>query len=167
MIKLIHTINIFFGSLGEFFSDFSKKNSQVCRYCNLSVQMKNVKKNSWTIVFSSFLDFHKKNLCFYRNVFGRVVKTTFYVSRGKLSEHHFWNDVLKTSGLSDSFWNFRDKGGKIFQGLQNSKRRPGEQLKKVFIESTSRFFSDSERLSYFWRKTLPDLRNPQSENAMK
>ena len=150
-----------------FFWFWQKKQSGVSKqYLNL--QRKNVKKNSWTIGFSSFLDFHKKNLCFYRNVFGRVVKTTFYVSRGKLSEHHFWNEVLKTSGLSDNFWSFRDNGGKIFQGWQKSKRCPGEQPKeKVFYKEKIRFFSDSERLSYFWRKTLPDLRNPQSENAMK
>ena len=134
MIKLIHTINIFLRTLGEFFSDFGKKNSQVCRNSNLSVQMKNVEKNSWTIGFSSFFEFDKKNLYFYTNVFGRVVKTTFYVSRGTLSEQNFWKEVLKTSGLSVNFWSFWVNGGKIFQGLQNSKRCPGEQAKgKVFL----------------------------------
>ena len=151
----------------SFFLILAKKNSQVCRYCNLIVQMKNVKKKLLNKCFFVSFGLWQKNLYFYTNVFGRVVKTTFYVSRGTLSEQNFWKEVLKTSGLLDSFWNFRDKGGKIFQGLQNSKRCPGEQLKKVFIERKSRFFSDSERLSYFWRKALPDLRNPQSENAMK
>ena len=125
----------------SFFLILAKKNSQVCRKRNLSVQRKNGKKNSWTIGFSSFLDFHKKNLCFFRNVFGRVVKTTIYVSRGTLSEHHFWKEVLETSGLSDNFWSFRDNGGKIFQGWQNSKRCPGEQPKeKFFIKRKFCFF---------------------------
>ena len=138
MIKLIHTINIFFRTLGEFFSDFGKKNSQVCRNSNLSVHMKNVEKNSWTIGFSSFLEYDKKNLYFYTKVFGRVVKTTFYVSRGTLSEQTFWKEVLKTSGLSDNFWSFRDNGGKHFQGWRSSKRCPGEQPKeKVFLKRES------------------------------
>ena len=56
MIILIHTINIFFETLGDFFSDFGKK-SQVCRNSNLSVQRKNVEKDSRTIGFLPFLDF--------------------------------------------------------------------------------------------------------------
>ena len=57
MINVIHTINIFFRTLIEFFLILAKKNSQVCRNSNLSVQGKNVEKDSWTIGFLSFFDF--------------------------------------------------------------------------------------------------------------
>ena len=53
--------------------------------------------------FSSFLDFEKKNLCFYRKFFSRVVKTTSYVSRGPLTEQHLRKEVLKTWGFSNKF----------------------------------------------------------------
>ena len=132
------------------FSDFVKEISQVCRNSNLSVHMKIViKKTLEQLVFSSFFGLWQKNLCFYRKVFGNVVKTTFYVSRGKLTEQHFWKEVLKTSGLSDNFWSFRDNGGEIFQGWQSSKSCPREQLmEKVFLKTEKFvFFSDSERFS--------------------
>ena len=96
MIKVIYTIIIFFRTLSEFFLILAKK-SQVCRNSNLSVQRKNFKKKySWTIGFSSFLEFYKKKLHFYRKVFGRIVKTTFYVSRVTLTAQHFRKEVLKT-----------------------------------------------------------------------
>ena len=75
------------------FPDFVKQSSQVCRNSNLSVQRKDIKKKwSWTIASSSFLDFEKKNLCFYRKVSSKLVKNTFYVSRGTLTEQHFWKE---------------------------------------------------------------------------
>ena len=97
MKKVIYTNDIFFRTFSEFFLILAKKNSQVCRNSNLSVHRKNVKKYSWAIGFSSFFGFWQKNLCFHRKVFGNVVKTTFYVSRGKLTEQHFSKEVLKTS----------------------------------------------------------------------
>ena len=132
MMKVVYTNIIFLMNLSECFL-ILEKNNQVCRNINLSVLRKNVKKNTWAFVFSSFLDFDKKSLCFYRKVFGNVVKTTFYVSRGTLTEQHFWKDSLKTSGLSDNFWSFRDNVGKLFQVWQNSKLCPREQLmEKIF-----------------------------------
>ena len=62
MTKVINTIIISFGTLSEFFSDFAKKNSQVCRNSNQVYRAKNVKKNSWKTGFSFFLNFNKKNL---------------------------------------------------------------------------------------------------------
>ena len=159
----------------SFFLILAKKNSQVCQKSNLSVQRKNVKKkllNNWFFVFFGLSQekpvFTRKTCVFSGTFFGRVVKTTIYVSRGTLSEHLFWKEVLKTSGLSDNFWSFRDNGGKIFQGWQNKKRCPGEQPKEKFFEKRIfRFFSNSEQFSYLWRKTLPDLRNSQSTYTWK
>ena len=52
-------------TLNEFFSDSDKKSNQVCRNSNLNVQKENfIKKRSWTLYLSSFLDFDKKNLFF-------------------------------------------------------------------------------------------------------
>ena len=124
---------------------------------------KNFENNCWTIGFSSFLDFDKKNLCFCRKVFGRVVKNTFGVSSGTLTDQIFRMEVLKTRGVSKIFWSFRDNGGKIFQGWQNSNRCPREQFMKIFFkrEKFALFFRLWANV-YLQRKFLPDLRNPQS-----
>ena len=120
---------------------------------------KTSKKFSWAIGFSSLFGLWQKNLCFYRKIFGNVVKTTFYVSRGKLTEQPFSKEVLKTAGLSDNFWSFQNNGGKFFQGWQNGKRYPGEQPKEktfynvrgnilwklFFKRETFAIFSDSGR----------------------
>ena len=167
MIKLIHTINIFFRTLGEFFSDFGKKNTQVCRNSNLSVQMKNVKKNSWIIGFSSFLDFNKKT---------RIFTRTFLAGLSKLlstcPEEHFQSKISerKSWKLQDFriiFEVFGSMAEKFFRVCKTVKDVQGNSLKKVFTKRKFRFFSDSELFSYFWRKTLSDLRNPQSEKVMK
>ena len=105
------------------------------------------KKSSWTIGFSSFLDFDKKTLCFCRNVFGRVVKTTFDVSSGTLTEQHFRMKVLKTRGFSDNFWSFRDNGGKTFSGLAKQQKMSAGTLYEFFFQKRKfAILSDSERL---------------------
>ena len=100
------------------------------------------KKDSWTIASSSFLDFEKKNLCFYRKVFSRVVKTTFYVSRGTLTEQHFWKEACKNWGFLHIFRNFRENGEKHCSGLekQQEKSRGTVYGKTVFKREKIAFF---------------------------
>ena len=62
MVKVIYTVIMSFGVLREVFSDFFKKNIQVCRSSIQVYRAKNLQKNSWKIGFSFFLDFNKKNL---------------------------------------------------------------------------------------------------------
>ena len=145
------------------FSDFDKKSSQVCWNNNLSVLGKNVKKLCWTICFSSFSDFDKKNLCFCRKVFGRVVK--------KLStcpvEHIQINISESKSWELEDFWIIFEVLGtmaeNLFQGWQNSNRCPREQFMKFFFQKRKiRYFFRFWANVYFQRKLSPELRNPQS-----
>ena len=103
---------------------------------------KNVKRNCWTIGFSSFLDFDKKNLCLFRKVFGRVVKNTFDVSSGTPTEQNFLMEVSKTRGFSDNFWSFRDKGGNTFfrVGQTAIDVRGNSLWKKYFQKRKVRYF---------------------------
>ena len=79
---------------------------------------KNGGKSLWkNRFFKSFPDSEQKILNSYTKKTRRIVKTTFYVSKGTLKEQHFRKEVLKTSGFSENFWNFRDNGGKFFSGL--------------------------------------------------
>ena len=133
------------------FFDFGKKISQVCWNSNLSVQRKKYQKNCWTICFSSFLDFDKKILYFCRKVFARVVKNTFDLSSGTLTEQDFRMQVLKTRVFLDNFWSFRDNGGTLltlFSGLaKQQKMSAGTVYEKFFSkERKFDFFSDSVRL---------------------
>ena len=96
MTEVIITIIIFFGTLSEFFLILAKKIVRCVETVNKCTEGKTSKKYSWKIGFSSFLEFDKKKLYFCRKVFGRVVKSTFYVSRGTLTAQHFRKEVLKT-----------------------------------------------------------------------
>ena len=79
---------------------------------------------------------------FWRKLFRRVVKTTFYVSRGSITGQHFW----KMSWNLEDFWIvfeiFGTTAENIFQGWQNSNRCPGEQ----FMEN---IFSDEKNSLFF------------------
>ena len=56
-------------------------------------------------------------------------------------------EVLKTRGFSKNFWSFRDNGGKVFQGWQNSNRCPRVQFMKIFFKREKfALFSDCERM---------------------
>ena len=57
---------------------------------------------------------------------------------------------------------------KTFSGLaKQQKMSRGTAQRKSFLKGESFAFSDSERFSYFWRKTLPDLRKSQSTYTWK
>ena len=107
---------------------------------------KTSKKNCWTIGFSSFLDFDKKKLCFCRKVFGSVVKNTFDVSIGTLTEQDFRMQVLKTRVFLDNFWSFRDNGGTPFSGLaKQQKMSPGTVYEKIFSKGKNSLFFPIQR----------------------
>ena len=81
-------------------------------------------------------------MCFCRKVFGRVVKKTFNVSSGTLTEQDFRMQVLKTRVFLDNFWSFRDNGGTLFSGLaKQQKISAGTVYEKNFWkEKNSLFF---------------------------
>ena len=95
---------------------------------------KNVKKSCGTIGFWSFLDFEKKNLCFRRKVFGRVVKNTLTCPvehlQSKFSERKSW----KLEDFRKIFEVFGTRMEKLFQCWQNSNRCPREQFMKTFFQ---------------------------------
>ena len=106
---------------------------------------KNVKKSCWTIGFWSFLDFEKKNLCFRRKVFGRVVKNTLTCPMEhfqiNISEWKSW----KLEDFRIIFEVFGTMAENLFQGWQNSKRCPREQFMKNFFKRENfALFSDCE-----------------------
>ena len=63
------------------------------------------------------------------------------MSRGKLTEQHFSKEVLKTSGLPDNFWSFRDNGGNFFRVGKTAKDIQGNSLWKIFLKT--------EKLAFF------------------
>ena len=89
------------------------------------------------------------------------------MSIGKLTEQHFSKEVLKTSGLSDNFEVFGTMAENIFRVGETAKMSRGTAQSKSFLKRKSFAYSDSERFSYFWRKTLTDLGNPQSTYTWK
>ena len=125
----------------SFFLILAKKNSQVCQKSNLSVQRKNVKKNSWTIGFSSFLDFHKKNLCLQEKpVF---FQERFLAGLSKLlstcPEEHFQSTFSerKSWKLQDFriiFEVFGTMAEKFFRVGKTKKDVQGNSLKKSFLK---------------------------------
>ena len=124
---------------------------------------KNIKKNCWTICFSSFLDFDKKILYFCRKVFARVVKNTFDLSSGTLTEQDFRMQVLKTRVFLDNFWSFRDNGGTLFSGLaKQQKMSAGTVYEKIFSKEKNSIFFRFCAIFYFQRNFSPELRNTQS-----
>ena len=140
LMKVFYTIIISFRTLIEFFSDFGKKDSQVFRNSNQVYRGKNVKKDSLKTGFSSFLDFDKKNLSFYRNFFGSVVKTTFYVSSGTLTKQDFWKEFLKTWGFWIIFEVFGTMAENFFSVGKTAIYVRGNSLWKFFFQKRNSFF---------------------------
>ena len=142
----------------------------MCRNSNLSVQRKNVEK--FTVertVFRLFWTLTRKT-CIFTGIFlaglSKLLSTCSEDQlQSNISERRSWN-------LED-FWIvfeiFGTTAENIFQGWQKSNRCPGEQFMENIFFRWEKFaiFSHSERLSYFWRKTLPDLRKSQSTYPWK
>ena len=106
-----------------------------------------------------------------------VLTGTYLAGLSKLlftcPEEHFQSTISESKSwkLQDFriiFEVFGTMAEKFFRVGKTVKDVQGNSLrKKFFIKRKFRFFSDSERFSYFWRKTLPDLRKSQSTYTWK
>ena len=79
MTKVFITIIISFGTLSEFFSDFVKKNSQVCRDSNQVYRAKNVKNTLAKLVFRFSWTLTRKT-CSFTGIFLAVLSKLLYTS---------------------------------------------------------------------------------------
>ena len=84
--------------------------------------------------------------------------------QGNISERKSW----KLQDFRIIFEVFGTMAENIFRVGETAKDVQGNSpKKKFFIKRKFRFFSDFESCSYFWRKTLPDLRKSQSTYTWK
>ena len=78
------------------FFDFDKKKPGF-QNSNLSAPRKKLQEKyfSFQLFFSSFLDLDNTNFDFCEKIFGKVVKTTFYVSKEHFQSKNFEKNVVK------------------------------------------------------------------------
>ena len=141
MIKLIHTINIFFGTLGEFFFWFWQKKQSGVSKQYLNLQRKNVKKTLEQLVFRLFWTFTRKTCVF---------TGTFLAGLSKLlstcPEENFQSTIseMKSWKLQDFriiFEVFGTMAEKFFRVGKRVKDVQGNSLKKkFFIKKKFAFF---------------------------
>ena len=96
-------------------------------------------------VFRLFWILTRKYFC--RKVFARVVKNTFDLSSGTLTEQHFRMKSWKLEDFRINFGVFGTMAENLFQCWQNSNGCPREHFMRNFFQKRKiRFFSDSVRL---------------------
>ena len=115
------------------------------------------------LVFRLLWTLTRKTCIFTERFFSRLSKLLSTCPeehlQSTISERKSW----KLQDFRIIFEVFGTMAEKFFRVGKTVKDVQGNSLKKkFFIKRKFRFFSDSERFSYFWRKTLPDLRKSQS-----
>ena len=168
-MKVICTINISFGTLSEFISDFGKKNIQVCRNSNLSVESKDFEKILLNIWFFIFLWNLTRKTCFFTGKFLVGLSKLLFTCpekhlRSNISETKSW----KLGDFRIFFEFFGTMAENIFRVWQNSNRCPeGTDYWKTFSKEKISLIFPFLSEFFFERKNSLGLRNPQSTYPWK
>ena len=131
--SIFHYYHLFW-TFNEFFRILAKNLVRCVETVIKAYICKNVKKNCWTIGFSSFWDFDKRNLCFCRKMFWQGCQKNFRRVQWNTYRAIFPNGSLENWRIFEKIFEvFGTMMEKLFQGWQNSNRCPREQFMKTFF----------------------------------